>query len=68
MILNIILLAIGVISLIFGIKTKLKLWIVIGLILIGFGGISALIDYKMMGGDDIAINSRLPFVIGNMMK
>lgn len=67
MILNIILLLAGAVSLIFGIKTKLKMWIVIGLILVGFGGISAIIDYKMMGGADSAINTRLPFVIGNMM-
>lgn len=68
MILNIILLAIGAISLIFGIKTKLKMWMVIGLILMGFGGISAFIDYKLMGDADSAINARLPFVLNNMMR
>lgn len=69
MVLNVILILIGIISLVYGIKTKLKLWLAVGLLLFGLGAVSAYIDIRMMGLEDIANpNARLPFVIDSMMK
>ncbi|MBQ0000431.1 MAG: hypothetical protein KBT01_02680 [Clostridiales bacterium] len=61
MVLNIILLVAGIISLIFGIRNKLKLWIVVGCILILCGSVSAYMDYKMPSVEDP--NGRVPFMI-----
>lgn len=69
MIINIVLLVLGVISLIYGMKNKLKLWMVIGAILICCGAVSAYVDYKTFGIDGGANpNSRLPFVMDHFMK
>lgn len=65
MVLNLILLVAGAALLIFGIKTKLKMWIIIGLFLMSCGAVSAFVDYKT-GGMDVN-TSRLPFVIDKFM-
>ncbi len=68
MVLNIVLILLGVISLVFGVKNKLKVWIVIGLILLGCGVVSACVDYATMGVEDSANpNARLPFVLDHFM-
>lgn len=69
MILNVILLVIGAVSIIYGIKTKLKMWLVIGLILFACGAVSAYVDVRTMGLESITNpNARVPFVIDNLMR
>ncbi len=63
---NIILLLIGIVLLIYGIKNRLRFFIIAGSVLLIFGMISIGIDYKMGSGD--LANSRVPFVIDGMMK
>lgn len=63
MILNIILMLIGAVALIYGIKNKTKFFIIAGAVLLGFGVISAGFDYFMGGADEVATH-RLPFIIG----
>ncbi|MCQ2507607.1 MAG: hypothetical protein MJ097_02320 [Dorea sp.] len=65
--LNLVLLAIGLIALFFGIKNKLKYLIVIGVILLAFGLFSAYVDYRTYGTWSID-NHRIPFTIDHMMK
>lgn len=64
-ILNVVLLLFGIASFIYGIKNKLKFWMVVGVILLFLGLISAGIDYKMAGAENSTndINYRLPFLI-----
>lgn len=67
MILNILLLIVGALFLLYGIRNKLKFWIVIGLLLLCFAAVSAYVDYtasKMVG----IANSRIPFVIDSFRK
>lgn len=69
MILNIVLLLTGVISLLFGIRNKLKFWIAVGGILLCIGIFSVCIDIKMAGTENNTndINYRIPFLINNFM-
>ena len=67
MILNIVLLMIGALFLFYGIKQKLKFWIIIGLVVVCLGAVSAYVDYTTSGMDGIN-NSRVPFVIDHFMK
>ncbi len=67
MILNIVLVIIGLASLFFGIKNKLKLWIVIGVILFGSGLVSGVVDYKTAGVETDINGGRVPMVIDNTM-
>lgn len=61
--LNIILLLVGVIFFIYGIKIKTKFFIIAGAVLIGFAVISAGVDYFMGGAGEVDTH-RLPFIIG----
>lgn len=63
MILNVILVLVGAALLIYGNKTKTKFFIIAGVVLIGFGVISAGFDY-FMGGTGEVDTHRLPFIIG----
>ena len=64
---NICLLAIGLIALFFGIKDKLKYLIVIGAVLMALGLISAYVDYRTFGIWSID-NHRIPFTIDHMIR
>lgn len=66
MILNIVLLIIGAMFLIYGIKNKLKFWIAAGALLVCLGAISAYVDFVAPGTDGIN-NSRVPFLIGSII-
>lgn len=66
MMVNIILLLIGIVTGIYGIKTRMKLFVIVGGALVFLSLISAGIDYKM--GMSSFDNHRLPFVIDGMMK
>lgn len=66
MLVNIILLLIGIVIGFYGIKTRTKLFVIVGGALVCFSLISAGIDYKM--GMSSFDNHRLPFVIDGMMK
>lgn len=66
MLINIFLLLIGIVLLLYGIKNKLRFFIIAGVVLLCFGMISIGIDYKMGDGD--FANGRVPFVIDGMMK
>lgn len=66
MMVNIILLLIGIVTGIYGIKTRMKLFVRVGGALVFLSLISAGIDYKM--GMSSFDNHRLPFVIDGMMK
>lgn len=67
MILNIVLVIIGLVLLLFGIKNKLKLWIVIGVILFVAGVISGIVDYKTAGTATGIDGGRVPMVVDNTM-
>lgn len=68
MILNIILIITGVALLFYGLKEKLKMWIVIGLVLLGCGLFSTYVDYRTYGIESITNpNYRIPFIIDHMM-
>lgn len=67
MLLNIVLLMIGALFLFYGIKQKLKFRIIIGVLIVCLGAVSAYVDYMTSGMDGIN-NSRIPFVIGRFMK
>lgn len=67
MLLNIVLLMIGALFLFYDIKQKLKFWIIIGVLIVCLGAVSAYVDYTALGTDGIN-NSRVPFVIGRFMK
>ena len=64
---NLVLLAIGLIIIFFGIKNKLKYLIVIGAILLALGLFSAYVDYNTYGTWSID-NHRIPFTIDHMVK
>lgn len=64
---NIVLLMIGALFLFCGIRQKLKFWIIIGVLVICLGAVSASVDCMTSGMDGIN-NSRIPFVIGHFMK
>ena len=64
---NICLLAIGLIALFFGIKDKLKYLIVIGTVLMALGLFSAYVDYRTFGIWSID-NHRIPFTIDHMIR
>ena len=66
MIINVIVMVIGLLLLIYGIKSKTKFFLVIGLILLCLGLISGFIDYKLGVGE--FNNHRVPFTIDHMMK
>lgn len=66
MIINVIVMVIGLLLLIYGIKSKTKFFLVIGLILLCLGLISGFIDYKL--GEGEFNNHRVPFTIDHMMK
>lgn len=67
MFMNLAIVLIGAVLLVYGIKSKTKFFIIAGCVLLGFGLISAGIDYKMgaAGGVD---NHRVPFVINAVMR
>lgn len=67
MILNIVLLAVGALFLFYGIKNKLNFWIIIGLLVVGLGAVSAYVDCTASEMDGIH-NSRVPFVIDHFIK
>lgn len=64
MIINVIVMVIGLLLLIYGIKSKTKFFLVIGLILLCLGLISGFIDYKLGGGE--FNNHRVPFTIDHL--
>lgn len=63
---NIILLVIGVLLLIYGIKVKTKYFSIIGIVIICLGLISFVMDYR--NGAGFFDNSRVPVVIENTVK
>lgn len=65
--LNIVLLIIGALFLLYGIKQKLKFWIIIGALIVCLGAISAYVDYTASGMDGIN-DSRVPFVVDHFMS
>lgn len=67
MILNIVLLMIGALFLFCGISQKLKFWIIIGVLIICLGAVSAYVDCMTSGMDGIN-NSQVPFVTDHFMK
>lgn len=67
MILNIVLLILGILFLFYGIRKKLKFWVVVGAVLLCFGAVSAYVDYTVVGPNGIN-NSRIPFVIDHFMQ
>lgn len=67
MFLNIILLLVGVVFLIYGIRNKLKFWIAIGAVVLCMGVVSVCVD-RMLPGAENNVNQRLPVVITNTMK
>lgn len=68
MIINIVFLLLGLGLLLYGIKVKLKMWIVIGMIFIGCALFSAFIDYKTTGTLlSTDPDHRLPFVLDHFM-
>jgi len=67
MIINIILMLIGAVLLIYGIKNKIKFFIIAGVVMIGLGLISLGIDYAMDGAGEVDTH-RLPFIIDGMMR
>lgn len=69
MIFNIAVLILGALALIYGIKQKIKFWIVVGAVLVGLGLASSAVDLMIPAGDTTnATNTRLPFVINSIMK
>lgn len=66
MILNLVLLILGALFLLYGIKQKLNFWIVIGAVLLGLGAVSVCMDLTAAGTDGID-GHRLPFVIDRFM-
>lgn len=70
MVLNIVFLLIGAAFVFYGVKNKLKFWIVIGGFLLCLSLISACIDYKMGGIENGVndINHRIPFIIDHAVK
>lgn len=66
MLLNCIVLFIGILLLIYGIKNKTRFFIIAGAALLLLVILSIGIDYKMGDGD--FNNSRIPFVIDSIMK
>lgn len=66
MFLNIALLIAGVLFLAYGIKNRLKFWIIIGLVVVLLGGVSACVDYASAA--DGINNARVPFVIDRLGK
>lgn len=69
MILDNVLLVIGIVLLIYGVRVKTKFFTIAGVVLIAFALISGGIDYKMGNADSPGIPSyRLPFVIDKMMR
>lgn len=67
MVLNIVLLIAGALFLFFGIKNKLKFWIVAGVLIVCLSAISAYMDFTAPGTDSIN-DSRVPFVIDHFIK
>lgn len=67
MALNLVLLMLGALFLLYGIKQKLKFWIIIGLLIVCLGAVSAYVDFAAAGTDGIN-NSRIPFAIDHFMK
>lgn len=67
MILNFVLLMIGALFLLYGIKQKLKFWIIIGAVVICLGAVSACADFAATGADGIN-GSRVPFVIDRFFR
>ena len=63
---NVIVLTIGLLLSLYGVKSKTKFFLVIGLILLCFGLISGVVDYKL--GEGEFNNHRIPFTIDHMMK
>lgn len=68
MILNILMILIGAVFLVYGIRKKLKFWIVVGAVILGLGAVSAGVDFFAAGNDTNDINNRLPFVIDGLVK
>lgn len=67
MILNIALLVLGALFLYYGIKNKLKFWIIVGALVVGLGAVSVCVDCMASGTDGIN-SSRVPFVIDHIMR
>lgn len=67
MILNIALLVLGALFLYYGIKNKLKFWIIVGALVVGLGAVSVCVD-RMASGTDGINSSRVPFVIDHIMR
>lgn len=70
MILNLVLLLIGAVFLVYGIRKKLKFWIVVGAVLLGLALASVGMDFLTGGAvnETNDINYRLPFVIGGAVR
>lgn len=67
MILNLILLVVGGLFLFYGIRKKLRFWIVVSVLILCLGVISIGVDYRL-SADGNSINTRLPFVITNLTR
>lgn len=67
MVINIVLLILGAVFLVYGIKKKLTFWIVAGAVILCLGGVSLYMDFTM-GGAGEAAGHRLPYVIDHFMR
>ena len=67
MILNVVLLILGALFLFYGIRNKLKFWIIAGALLLCFGAVAAYVDYTVGAADGVD-TSRLPFLLDRYVR
>lgn len=68
MILNILMILIGAVFLVYGIRKKLKFWIAVGAVVLALGAVSAGVDFFTAGNETNDINHRLPFILNGIAR